>query len=76
MRRVIEVTSQFDCDIRVETDSTVVDGKHGVGLLMLNLRQGQKLTMEFRGVDAPQAATAIEPLLVQLERGQLASHKP
>ena len=71
VKRLIATTQAFTCEVRIDTENTIVDGKDGVGLIMLILSPGQKLTVEFRGVDAPQAAAALEPLLVQMEKGQL-----
>jgi phosphocarrier protein HPr len=59
----VKTANRFDCDIFVEKDGDVVNGKSIMGLMMLAAGPGSKIRVEADGSDAAQALTEIEALL-------------
>ena len=58
----VKTASRFDCDILVEKDGEVVNGKSIMGMMMLAAGPGSKLTVHAQGHDAPQALAELETL--------------
>ncbi len=54
---------EFDCDIFVEKDGELVNGKSIMGLMMLAAGPGCRLRVSAEGEDAPEALTELETLL-------------
>jgi len=59
----VKTASRFSCDIMVEKDGEMVNGKSIMGLMMLAAGPGSKLTIQANGTDAEAAVAAIEELL-------------
>jgi phosphocarrier protein HPr len=70
-----QVANRFRVDVWVAKDSTQVDGKSILGLMMLGARQGSKLRIRVEGQDAYEAMRKIE-LLIQswLDEDQRTDH--
>ena len=54
---------EFHCDIYVEKDGEMVNGKSIMGLMMLAAGPGSRLMVSADGDDAPKALTELEHLL-------------
>ncbi len=61
----MRTANSFKCDISVNKDGNVIDGKSILGLLMLAAGQGAALTITARGEDAELALEALERLIVE-----------
>jgi len=59
----VKTAARFSCDIMVEKDGEMVNGKSIMGLMMLAAGPGSKLTIQANGTDAEAAVAAIEELL-------------
>jgi len=59
----VKVANRFTCDIFVEKDGEVVNGKSIMGLMMLAAGNTSRIRIQAKGTDAPQAVTEIEALL-------------
>ena len=59
----VKVANRFECDIFVEKDGEVVNGKSIMGLMMLAAGPGSRLRVRAAGNDAAQALGEIEALL-------------
>jgi phosphocarrier protein len=59
----VKTANRFACDIFVEKDGEKINGKSIMGLMMLALGPGSKLTLHVKGVDAQAAIAAIEALV-------------
>jgi phosphocarrier protein len=59
----VKVANRFECDIFVEKDGEVVNGKSIMGLMMLAAGPGSRLRIRAAGNDAAQAIGEIEALL-------------
>ncbi|MFR4417259.1 MAG: HPr family phosphocarrier protein [Akkermansia sp.] len=53
----------FDADIVVEKDGEEVDGKSILGLMMLAVGHGSKITITAEGKDEQEALNALEDLI-------------
>jgi phosphocarrier protein HPr len=58
-----QVANRFCAEVWVAKDSTEVNGKSILGLLMLGARQGSKLRIHIEGQDAYEAMREIERLI-------------
>jgi phosphocarrier protein len=58
-----QVANRFRADVWVEKDSTQVNGKSILGLMMLGASQGSKLRIRIEGPDAYEAIREIERLI-------------
>ena len=58
-----QVANRFCADVSVAKDSTEVNGKSILGLLMLGARQGSKLRIHIEGQEAYEAMREIERLV-------------
>ena len=64
--------NRFCADVWVEKDSTEVNGKSILGLMMLGTNQGSKLRIRIEGSDAYEAMREIERLIQSwFDEGQL-----
>lgn len=66
--KLIEITSQFECDILLSNQSTqskAVDGKSILSVMMLAVACGQILSVETNGDDADAAIKAIGELIAK-----------
>ena len=59
----VKIASKFDCEIMVEKDGEVVNGKSIMGLMMLAAGPGSKITVRASGASAPDAVAELEALL-------------
>ena len=61
--RFVKASYQFDADIWVRKNGTVVSGRSIMGLMMLAAGPGTSVTVSALGPDAEQAITAITELV-------------
>ena len=61
----VKTASRFECEILVEKDGEVVNGKSIMGLMMLAAGPGSKIHVQAKGSDA---ATAIQELEALIKR--------
>lgn len=59
----VKTANRFSCDIFVEKDGEMVNGKSIMGLMMLAAGPGSRLTVHAQGQDAQQALTELEGLI-------------
>jgi phosphocarrier protein len=59
----VKIASKFDCEIMVEKDGEVVNGKSIMGLMMLAAGPGSKLIIRATGDSAAEAVAELEGLL-------------
>jgi len=59
----VKTANRFACEILVEKDGEMVNGKSIMGLMMLAAGPGSKLTVHAEGHDASQAINELEGLL-------------
>ena len=59
----VKIANRFACDIFVEKDGEKINGKSIMGLMMLALGPGSKLTLHVKGADAQAAITELEALV-------------
>ena len=59
----VKTANRFDCDIFVEKDGELVNGKSIMGLMMLAAGPGCKIRVLAEGEDAAEAVHEIEALL-------------
>jgi len=59
----VKLASKFDADIVVEKDGEEVDGKSILGLMMLAVGRGSKITITAEGKDEQEALNALEDLI-------------
>lgn len=61
----VRLASQFASDIVVEKDGEEVDGKSIMGLMMLAVGHGSKVTLTVTGADEQSALDKLEDLIVR-----------
>ncbi|WP_108649205.1 HPr family phosphocarrier protein [Dongshaea marina] len=61
--KLVELCDQFDAKITLSNDQQCVEANTVMGLLMLELAQGQTLKITVKGPDADQALEAIKALV-------------
>ncbi|WP_394165014.1 HPr family phosphocarrier protein [Neptunomonas phycophila] len=61
--KLINTTSRFSCDVRLEKDNREVDGKSIMSVMMLAASRGTELTVKTQGEDQDEALSAIEALI-------------
>ena len=59
----VKTANRFDCDVFVEKDGEVVNGKSIMGMMMLAAGPGSKLHVHAKGEDALQALHELEALM-------------
>jgi phosphocarrier protein HPr len=59
----VDAANQFDCDITVSNDATIVDGKSIMQMSMLAATCGSKLKIKADGADAEQAVDVLRKLV-------------
>jgi phosphocarrier protein HPr len=59
----VKTANRFDCEVLVEKDGEVVNGKSIMGMMMLAAGPGSKLHVRARGDDALQAVHELEALM-------------
>ena len=59
----VKTANRFICDIFVEKDGEVVNGKSIMGMMMLAAGPGSKIQVHAKGDDAAQAVHELEALL-------------
>ncbi len=59
----VKTASRFDCEIFVEKDGEVVNGKSIMGMMMLAAGPGSKIQVHAKGTDATEALHELEALL-------------
>ena len=59
----VKIATRYGSDIFVEKDGEKINGKSIMGLMMLALGPGSKMTLHARGADAQQAIAEIEALV-------------
>ena len=60
----VQLASQFESDIKVQSGDNEIDGKSLMGLLMLAAGKGTELLLIFKGSDATEARDAFHDLIV------------
>lgn len=59
----VKTANRFDCEVLVEKDGEIVNGKSIMGMLMLAAGPGSKLHVRATGDDAAQAVHELDALL-------------
>ena len=59
----VKVANQFNCDVLVEKDGDVINGKSIMGLLMLAAGPGTRITVVAQGEGAAEALDALEAVV-------------
>jgi phosphocarrier protein HPr len=59
----VKTANRFDCEVLVEKDGEVVNGKSIMGMMMLAAGPGSKLHVHAKGEDALQAVHELEALM-------------
>jgi phosphocarrier protein len=59
----VQMANRFHCEIKVEKDGQVADGKSIMDLMMLAASQGAYITVNAQGEDALEALEALEGLI-------------
>jgi phosphocarrier protein len=59
----VKTANRFDCEVFVEKDGEVVNGKSIMGMMMLAAGPGSKLHVHAKGEDALQAVHELEALM-------------
>ncbi|MBT9450290.1 HPr family phosphocarrier protein [Akkermansia glycaniphila] len=59
----VRAASKFDSDITVEKDEEAVDGKSIMGLMMLAVGHGSKITITITGADEEKAMEVLGDLI-------------
>jgi len=59
----VKTTNRFDCEVLVEKDGEIVNGKSIMGMMMLAAGPGSKLHVHAKGQDAQQAVHELEALM-------------
>ena len=66
---LVQVASQYESRIYLETDNKRINAKSIMGMMTLNLTEGEELTVSAEGSDEQDAAERMEKYLT----GQIAS---
>jgi phosphocarrier protein HPr len=61
----VKAANKFDCDVFVEKDGELVNGKSIMGLMMLAAGPGCRITVHAEGEDASRAVVELEALLAR-----------
>ena len=61
---LVQVASQYDSEIYVESEERHVNAKSIMGMMTLGLIAGQSITVEADGADEDQAVSEIEKYLI------------
>jgi len=61
----VKTANRFHCEITVEKDGEVVNGKSIMGLMMLAAGPGSRLTVAAEGGDAESALVELEALIIR-----------
>lgn len=64
---LVQVASQFQSEIHVETGTRRVNAKSIMGMMTLGLDTGEEVTVETHGVDEEEAMQKIEAYLTNLQ---------
>jgi phosphocarrier protein HPr len=59
----VKTANRFDCEVLVEKDGEVVNGKSIMGMMMLAAGPGSKLHVHAKGQDAAQAVHELDALM-------------
>lgn len=59
----VKIATRYDCDVFVEKDGEVVNGKSIMGMMMLAAGPGSKLYVRAAGNDAAQVLAELEALI-------------
>ncbi|HOY60066.1 MAG TPA: HPr family phosphocarrier protein [Verrucomicrobiota bacterium] len=59
----VRLANQFKCEVAVEKDGEIVNGKSIMGLMMLAAGPGSRIRVRAKGADAPQAMEALAGLV-------------
>jgi len=60
---LVKRCSAFGCEIKIATPERTVDAKRIMGVMGLAAKCGDEITMTFHGLDAKEAAEALEVFL-------------
>lgn len=63
--KLVALSSQFSSDIRLVKNTTEVNGKSILGVMMLAAAKGTTLELVAKGVDEAQALDALEDLIAR-----------
>jgi phosphocarrier protein len=69
--KFVQTANKFKCDVDVERDGQVVNGKSIMGVLMLVAAKGTQIIVRGRGADAEECVAA----LGELVRGRFGEEK-
>jgi phosphocarrier protein HPr len=61
--KFVQIAGKYPCDITVEKDGHEVNGKSIMGVLMLVASKGTTILVRAKGVQAPEAVTALVKLV-------------
>jgi phosphocarrier protein len=61
--KFVQTASKFKCDVEVEKDGQVVNGKSIMGVLMLVAAKGTEIHIRGRGPEAPACVAALGELV-------------
>ncbi len=67
VNQLVSVAAAFESTIRYEVDHKQANGKSIIGMISLQLKNGQLFTLTVSGVDEVQATEAIENAIAQLK---------
>lgn len=59
----VKTANKFDCDVLVEKDGDVINGKSIMGLMMLAAGPGSRIVVTAQGEDAAKALDDLEALI-------------
>ena len=58
----VQEASKFECEVKVSKDSTTVNGKSVMGMMMLAAEHGSVIKLTLNGADETQALSALRKL--------------
>lgn len=61
--QLVKVANRYQCEVEVECEGQVVNGKSIMGVLMLAAAQGMKVKIQCRGPGAPKCVDEIGALI-------------
>lgn len=62
---LVQVASQYDSDIYIESDNKCINAKSIMGMMALGLVQGENVIISANGIDEARAIDGIEAYLTQ-----------
>ncbi len=59
----VQQTNRFSCDIFIEYCESVIDAKSIMGIIAMGIKDGEKMTLTFDGIDEQKAMDTLVLLL-------------